>query len=251
MEIFHNAFGLFSGLLALLMVMFLIAAVLAPDALMKRMRMLRHILWPNLAGRKIAAHVVAFAILFTSCLTIPANAQNFGSSVYSYPGVRATYSASIVGLAPASSATDLFTIAGAAGKVIRVTRLQCTGTSTAVGNSILQVIKRSTLNTTGTFTNPTAVPHDVSDPAASAVVSAYTVNPSALGTSVGVLRVGYVTTGTAIAAGSAFTQDFGLVSDKQALLRSATALLAINANAASLASGAALNCTVEWTESAT
>ena len=208
-------------------------------------------LYPNLSGRTILLHALAFLVLLLACSDVmPAKAQNFGSSVYAYPGVRATYSASIVGMTPASSATDLFTIQGAANKVVRVTKIVCTGTSTALGNTLLQIVKRSTVDTGGTATNPAAIPHDKSDVAAAATIAAYTANPT-LGTAVGVIRVGFVGTGTATALGTPFTQDFGSISDKQAILRSATDQLAVNANAASLASGAALSCTVEWTESAT
>lgn len=238
-----------SGILAVFLVMTLFALLMAPSIF--RLRSLRNFLWPNLSARTVVAHVVAFALLLASCITtIPASAQNFGSSVYTYPGVRATYSASIVGMTPASSATDLFTIQGAANKVVRVTKIVCAGTSTALGNTLLQIVKRSTADSGGTATNPAAIPHDINDPAAVATIAAYTANPT-LGTAVGVIRVGFVGTGTATALGTPFTQDFGSISDKQAILRSATDQLAVNANAASLASGAALSCTVEWTKSAT
>lgn len=236
---------------AVLLIGILMIAALSPDPLLTRLRLLRNFLWPNLSPRKIMAHVFAFALLLASCLDVsPAGAQNFGGAVYTYPGVRATYSASIVGMTPASSATDLFTIAGAAGKVVRVTRINCTGTSTALGSSLLQIVKRSAVDTGGTKTNPAAIRHDSADGAASAVVAAYTANPT-LGTAVGVIRVGFIGTGTATALGSPFTQDFGAINDKQAILRAATEQLAVNANAASLATGAAISCTVEWTESAT
>lgn len=251
MEIFRHAFGLYGGLVVLLALTLAIAVIVAPDLILSRLRTLRNFLWPRLSPRFVAAHVFSFVLLFASCVeAIPASAQSFGTSVFSYPGVRATYSAAIVGMTPASSATDLFTIAGAAGKVVRVTRIRCNGTSTALGNSLLQVVKRSAVDTAGTKTNPVAIPHDSADPAAAAVVAAYTANPT-LGTSVGVVRVGFIGTGTATALGSDFVQEFGPVSDKQAILRSAAEQLAVNANAASLAAGAALSCTVEWTESAT
>ncbi len=233
---------------ALALLAFAMIATFIPDI---GLRLMRHSIWPRLSPRKITAHVIAFVLLFVSCVSIvPANAQNFGGSVYTYPGVRATYSASIVGMTPAASATDLFTIAGVAGKVVRITRINCTGTSTALGSSLLQIVKRSAVDTDGTKTNPAAIPHDSSDAAAAAVVAAYTANPT-LGTAVGVLRVGFLGTGTATALGSEFTQDFGQISDKQAVLRSAAEQLAVNANAASLATGAAISCTVEWTESQT
>lgn len=196
---------------------------------------------------------IAASLLFASAMDFapPAQAQVPANSVFTFPGQRATYSATIVGMTPAASATDLFTIAGAANKVIRVTRLNCSGVSTALSNTLLQVVKRSVLDTGGTATNPAATPHTSADPAAVATVAAYTANPT-LGAIVGTaLRVGFVALGTATAIGSPFTQDFGPINDKQPILRTAAEQLAINANGASLAAGAALSCTVEWTESAT
>jgi hypothetical protein len=191
--------------------------------------------------KNLLTYALAAALMLGSCIEFApaANAQSAPNGVaYTYPAVRPTYSAAIVGMTPAASATDLFTIAGVAGKVVRVTRINCTGTSTALGSSLLQIVKRSALDTGGTATNPAAIKHDSADAAASAVVAAYTANPT-LGT------------GTATGLGSPFTAEFGAINDKQVILRSAAEQLAVNANAASLATGAAVSCTVEWTESAT
>lgn len=200
----------------------------------------------------IFAHALAALLLFSTCIVWapPANAQI--TTVFSYPGVRATYTASALALVPAASATDIFTIAGAANKVVRITRIMCSGTSTALGNSLIAVVKRSALDTGGTSTAPAITPLHSSDGTPSAAVLAYTANPGALGAIVGTpIMTGFVVTGTATAAGSSFTRDFGQISDKQPILRSAAEQLAVNLNGVSAPAGASLTCTFEWTESAT
>jgi len=162
-----------------------------------------------------------------------------------------TYEASIVGLAPAASATDFFTLTGVAGHIVRVTRVECTGTATAAGAATIAALVRSTANTGGTSTSLTAVPADPSDAAASAVARAYTANPT-VGTAVGPIRAGVVvltSPATSISIDPVqwtFGNDVGTRGG--VVLRSASQVFAINGNAASFPSGAALNCSVEWTE---
>jgi hypothetical protein len=90
-----------------------------------------------------------------------------------------TYSAAKVGLVPAASATDIFTITGSASKIIRVTHIEITATTTAATAAALDILllKRNVANTGGTSTgSPTPVPHDINAPAVSATVLAYTAN---------------------------------------------------------------------------
>lgn len=159
-----------------------------------------------------------------------------------------TYSASIKGLVAASSATDIFEIKGAAGKVVRITRLQVSGRATAAASVDIAVIKRSTANTGGTSTAPAAVPHDSTFGAGTATLKAYTVNPTT-GTSIGTLRqqqlfLGDLTTG---GPGAAMVLNFG---DRPAAcpnLRGVLESLCVNLNAET-ASGNLLDIDVEWTE---
>lgn len=161
-----------------------------------------------------------------------------------------TYSAAIVGLVPVASATDFLTITGAAGKTIMVSRISCSGQSTANGSTPVQLVRRSTANLTGTSTSPTVVPNDPSNVAGTAVVKAYTANPGTLGTLVGPVRAGNILTNVAATAnsGAALVWTFGPEENQQPVLRGATQVLALNANAASFVAGATLNCDIEWTE---
>src|SRR5689334_4986236 len=97
------------------------------------------------------------------------------------------YSAGILSLAPAASATDIFTITGSASKTIRVVEIALIGTQTTAGVVGIQLVKRSTANSAGTSSAPTVVPHDSASAAGTATVLAYTANPTT-GNLVGVVR---------------------------------------------------------------
>lgn len=161
--------------------------------------------------------------------------------------VPQTYSASAVALSPAASATDLVTITGSASATIYVNRMTCSGTSTAIGAALLNVVKRSTANSAGTSTALTAVPHDSLNATASATLLSYTANPT-LGTSVGTVRTGVLNTtptGTTTYYAGPLVFDF---SGSPIVLRGITQVLSINGNGASLPGGTALSCSVEWSE---
>lgn len=194
--------------------------------------------------RSLGASILALLVA-----TAAADAQvGPGGSFATFPQQFNTYSADITALAPAASATDFFSISGVAGKSIFVRKITCNGISTAAAAAVVKVTKRSALNTGGTSTTPTKVPYNSNyGLAAGAVVRAYTANPSGLGTAVGDIATGELVTGPAASAtgNPPLVFDF---SNQNVVLNSATELLALNGNAASFSSGAALNCSVEWNE---
>lgn len=164
---------------------------------------------------------------------------------------RPTYRAAVVALATAASATDFITISGSATKTVQVTRLECNGIASTAATPDIVVLKRSTANTTGTSTSPTATPLDSASPAATAVVKAYTVNPGALGTLIG--NIGAVKLPLPLAAtGADLTRTamlgIGVGPMQPVTLRGAAQSVALNGNAATLGTGAALDCTAEWVE---
>ena len=94
---------------------------------------------------------------------------------------------------PAATPTDIVEIIGVANKIVEVVSLRMTG---VIGTSIgvrTSTLRRSTLNTGGSSTTPTIVAAASSNTAASAVVKAYTANPSGLGTLVGSVSEDVVT----------------------------------------------------------
>lgn len=166
------------------------------------------------------------------------------------PVRRSTYSAAVTALAPAASATDFFTLTGAAGVTVRINHVECSGISTAAATATVNALLRSTANSAGTSSAATAVPHDSSDPAATATALSYTANPTT-GTLVGVVRSGKLTTvtaaSTAVLAGP-LSWDFGTGQHEEVTLRGTGQVFALNGAGASFTSGAALNCSVTWTE---
>lgn len=165
--------------------------------------------------------------------------------------VRPTYRASVTGLVTAATATDFLTISGSSTKTVIVKKIMCSGIATTAATADIQVIKRSTANTGGTSTAPTATPLDSSSAAATASVKAYTVNPSALGTSVGVIAADKLALPLAAtgAAMQRLTYEFGSLPFTQSvILRGAAQTLSLSGNAATLGTGAAVDCSIEWIE---
>lgn len=196
---------------------------------------------------QVRLNVTAITGSCTLTMIAGAGVQDIGT----LPITRTTYSASIKALAPAASATDFFTLTGSATTTVRITKVRCTGLATATASNQVLGLIRSTADTAGTATNPAGVPHDSNNPAATAVVAAYTANPT-LGTLVGQIKAQYL--GLDIAATTSIGMpplewSFGfLPGEQEIVLRGAAQQFALNGNAASFAAGAAIDCNVDWTE---
>lgn len=158
-----------------------------------------------------------------------------------------TYSASFSGAVDATAVTDFFTIYGATGKVITITRIRMSATQTTAGSLTVAVVKRQAANTGGTSTAVASVSHDPDDGAASATVLAYTASPTTLGTgnSVKANRM-FVGTATSLFA---FPMDikFGEDSGHGLVLRNANQGVALNLGGSNFA-GNSVAIDVEWTE---
>lgn len=185
-----------------------------------------------------------------------ANATVRGSNVHSpvsivatIDGNKATYSAAITGLVFAASATDIFTISGSASKLVRVASIVMTATQTVGGRRDVQLVKRSTANTGGASTLPTVVPHDSADPPGTAVVAAYTANPT-LGTLVGRFRSRRALIDAAGASGGTAdctSWDLGTRNSKAGVLRGVAESFGVNMNGVTSTGNNCAVC-VEWTE---
>jgi hypothetical protein len=171
-----------------------------------------------------------------------------GSAVSLVPGTLASYSASIKGLTAATTPTDIFTIIGSASKTVTISRITISGQQSGPGVALFRVIRRSAANTGGTSSTVTAVPNDTNNAAATAVVKAYTANPTQ-GAAVGdVVSWEVSIPGTGQTAFTPFSQTFGAVPGQQGIvLRGVAQTLAINLNGVTMG-GSALNITIEWTE---
>ena len=143
------------------------------------------------------------------------------------------YAFSTAAFTPAASATDIFTLSGAADRVVRLIRLVLSGTQTTAGNvTHVSIVKRSAANTTGTAVATTITALDSMSAAATATAQHYTANPGALGTGVTIWqpRVLIAAPGTTTVPGVIFDLDFTyhVNSPPFGILRSASEFLAIS-----------------------
>jgi hypothetical protein len=187
---------------------------------------------------------------FSSSNPVPTLLQ-IGSVVSPIDGQKATYRATITALAAVTGCTDLLTLTGSSTKTVRVTRVEFSGTI-ATGAMYLDVlgILRSTADTSGTKTNPSAIPLDSSDAAATAVITAYTANPT-LGTSIGTIRADKALlqlTGTP-AQPDRLIWTFGERPGARAVvLRGVAQQFCINLNAVTISNATLINIALEFTE---
>jgi hypothetical protein len=162
--------------------------------------------------------------------------------------LAATYSASITGLNVAANPTDIFTIVGSNTKTIKI--ISITFSATKTNSSIVDVIllKRSTDNTGGTFTTPTKVPHNSTDPASTATIRAYTANPT-LGTLAGNLRSDKILIPSGTSSSSPITNAIESVSTvaKPITLIGESEAISLNLNGVSV-NGSSINISVIWIE---
>lgn len=162
-------------------------------------------------------------------------------------GTRATYSAVISDLLVGALATDFFTLTGSATKTIRVTKIGFSGFATAAAQPDVILLKRSTANSAGTSSTRTAIPHDSTSAAATAVVRAYTANPTT-GTLVGQMRViQSFMTGTTTQPTVEYVWEFGEGPSQGIILRGTSEVLALNLDGVTVL-GLSVDIYIEFTE---
>lgn len=175
------------------------------------------------------------------------NAQ--GQLAVDTEGRKRTYSVAVSAYAPYATATDILTITGAPGVVVKVLRVEVSGRATAAAQLDAQVVLRSAANTGGTSAALTAASHDQSDAAPVAAVVTWTTAPTP-GATAGIIRAAQVNISAAGSGGAAVPQDWDFTTrnGKAPTLRGSTQQLAINLNGAAVPAGTALDLSIEWTE---
>jgi hypothetical protein len=162
-------------------------------------------------------------------------------------GIIGTYGAGAVGVSPAAMPTDLIVLTGSATKTIRIKRIIVSGVATTAGTMDVVLIKRTAVNTGGTATNPSIMQFDTFlDALPTAVVSQYSVNPTALGAGV-VIANSKLNMGVAGAASNVVI-DFASRNDKALILRGVAQGLAINLNGAAVPAGGTIGYSIQWEE---
>jgi hypothetical protein len=194
----------------------------------------------------------------TDALTVDATSKAARVTLYAsdgtYDGEKATYRAStIIPLVVAVTADRaFFVVSGSATTIVKVRRIRVSGsTLTAVGYFAINVVRYSTATTGGTSTTLVNVQNDTTDPAATAVVKAYTAVPTD-GNLVGVVASWRSLWQATSAAAAGQTQDhlftFGEASNTRGLVLRGTAQEIALRFPVVLASAGTLAVDVEWTE---
>lgn len=170
---------------------------------------------------------------------------------------RPTYTATSVGLAPASSATDIFCISPGTSKSIAVRRVVIGGTAGTAITTPFLLYRRTSLDTGGTAATslalPVGVPHNSGDGASTATLTAYTANPTVVDSSPSLMGALLVDLPVTTAAGGRVDVErtFGTGNDMFSkgidLLKNTTQQLCVNLNGVSVSSGV-LAITMEWQE---
>lgn len=167
-----------------------------------------------------------------------------------------TYSATSIGLVPAASATDFFCISGSTSKTISIRQIILGGTAgTAIQTPVI-IYQRSALGTGGTAATslaaPVAVPFNSTDPAATAVLVAYTANPSVAATPIVMDAVTLDLPVTTAAGGATeVMRNYGtqvdFLSKGLDIVKGSTVQYCLNLNGVSVSSGV-LNVNIQWQE---
>lgn len=163
--------------------------------------------------------------------------------------VKPTFGAGIIGLTLAATPTDILTIRGAAGKIIRVKSIIVNGNSGTNGAYPLSFIRRSAPNTGAAGVAVQGYAHDTADgaPAASLLTWNNTTGNPTVGAAVGTLHAGRLVAANASNL-DRLSMQYSWLNDKGLVLRGVNDLLALNMGGAALAAATTVDIDLLWTE---
>ena len=159
-----------------------------------------------------------------------------------------TYGAAISNFTPAANATDIFEIDGppvGSQFVVSLTQLMISATQTTSGWVNVSLIKRSSLNTGGTFTSTNGFMYIDGSSASVATLKGYTANPT-LGTTVGTMMAFKMWVPATTVAGQPFVMTFGTRITQEIVLGIGESLC-VNLGGHTV-SGGSFTISAEWTE---
>lgn len=168
-----------------------------------------------------------------------------------------TYTATSVGLVPASSATDIFCITPGTSKSVAIRRITIAGTAGTAITTPFLLYRRVSRDTGGTAATslalPVAVPHSPTDSASNSTLIAYTANPTVVDASPSLMDDLTVDLPVTTAAGGPVenTHTYGTSIDifEKGIdaIKNTTQQLCVNLNGVTVATGV-LQITMEWQE---
>lgn len=201
------------------------------------MQKLRENLW-GLIGAGLASIITGIAVANTALPGVNSTLQTVFTYAYEDSPDKPTYSATSGAITLASTPTAVCTLQGSATKLVRVRRLIWSETQPLTAIETLDFIYRTAAPTAGQV-QPTITPRDPNSAAATAVMEAYTSNPTV---GAGIVLADF----TQSYPDASVIYDFG-VRDQAVILRNTSDYLEVNLNANTLANGTGY-CTFEWTE---
>jgi len=167
-----------------------------------------------------------------------------------------TYTASSVGLVPASSATDIWCISPGASRNISIRSIKITGTAGTAVTTPFLVYRRVSLDTGGTpatsLALPVAAKLNPADGTSTATLVAYTANPTVVDSSPVLMDViqptlAVTTTANAQPPVTAYGETIGWFTHGLILQKNTTQQVCVNLNGVTVSSGV-LNITAQWVE---
>jgi hypothetical protein len=180
----------------------------------------------------------------------------YGNIAVMTEGTKPTFSAASLGLVPAAAATDIFTLQSVS-KTVRLLRLEISGVATAAAAVAVALLKGGVglADTGGTQASGIALPvagtHDSANAVATALLAAYTANPTINRGTVGtagnlLIRAGTLNLSVPAGPASPLVWDF-TTRNGQGLVLRAGQHVALNFNGATNA-GNIVQINAEFTE---
>lgn len=198
-------------------------------------------------------------------LAFPASAQvnrvpqlgvvdNQGATYVDSGGLKNTYSATAIGLAPGATATDIACLTGSSSKVVKLTKISLSGTSSTLVTVPVKITKNASVDSGGTNGSsgaaPVAYALNSTFSAATATATSYTASPTVNDSTPGIIDAAAVTFPITSSAVAVTTRVFewGLRGgESQPTLNSTAQQICVNLNSTSVAAGL-LNISFTWTE---
>jgi hypothetical protein len=166
-------------------------------------------------------------------------------------GSKATYTYSAGAIATFATMQDLVVLRGSATKLVKVTRVELSGSATAATQILFWLKKHTIADTGGTSTNQTVTKHDSNDGAATALAMLYTIQAT-VDASATIVRQGRLTLAVAPAAtanlNDRYVVDFGMRGAEPIVLRGVAQEFALNFNGQATTAGQLMDYTIEWSE---
>lgn len=201
-------------------------------------------LWQKLLT-SVAALATAALVAHAQVPGVNSTLNSVFNLVYEASTSKPSYVAWQSGLVPAASATDVCVLKASTSKTMRIRRVFLGGITGTATTDPVNLIKRSSANSSGTSSTQQIIALDTTFAATTAVFTTYTANPS-LGTPIGEIADPYVFWGNLTTTAPAITTlEFGARASP-VYLRSGQ-YLAINLNGLTYSSGQ-MTCGFEWTE---